>query len=333
MTCLECEKELSYMYHRRSMDLFQAELCPYHRKRLERLLAKSHLPVEAVILYYGLRQEGIRPMLAWWDGKRTVDLAISRVRLNIEIDRGYESLSHQQAMQELEVSVGRETYRLEPPFFVVATQNPIEQEGTYPLPEAQLDRFMMMLKVEYPNAAEEAEIVQRTTSSGLSDVSKVLTPAQILSFQDLVIRVPVSEPVVDIAVQIVRATRPEEQTAPESIREYVTYGAGPRATQHLLHRVVAQCIEPQLLDLVELLGVRVGVGEGGIAVGGGGVPGSGFGANPLHQSPTPSGPTQFVDCAAPGRGHNPPCRVRWYTVAPPPIACHGKRFLDGVFGI
>lgn len=69
MTCLECEKELSYMDHRRSMDLFQAELCPHHRKRLERLLAKSHLPVEAVILYYGLRQEGIRPMLAWWDGK------------------------------------------------------------------------------------------------------------------------------------------------------------------------------------------------------------------------------------------------------------------------
>ena len=102
MTCLECEKELSYMDHRRSMELFQAELCPYHRKRLERLLAKSQLPQEAVILYYGLRQEGIRPMLAWWDGKKTVDLAISRVRLNIEIDRGYESLSHQQAMQELE---------------------------------------------------------------------------------------------------------------------------------------------------------------------------------------------------------------------------------------
>ena len=102
MTCLECEKELSYMDHRKSMEMFQAELCPYHRKRLERLLAKSELPVEAVILYYGLRQEWIRPMLAWWDGKKTVDLAISRIQLNIEIDRGYESLSHQQAMQELE---------------------------------------------------------------------------------------------------------------------------------------------------------------------------------------------------------------------------------------
>ena len=102
MTCLECEKELSYMDHRRSMEMFQAELCPAHLKRMERLLAKSRLPVEAVILYYGLRQVGIRPMLAWWDGKKTVDLAISRVRLNIAIDRGYESLSHHEGMHELE---------------------------------------------------------------------------------------------------------------------------------------------------------------------------------------------------------------------------------------
>jgi hypothetical protein len=102
MTCLECEKELGYMDHRKSMDLFQAELCPAHRKRMERLLAKSQLPVEAVILYYGLRQVGIRPMLAWWDGKKTVDLAISRVRLNIEIDQGFETLTYQQAMHELE---------------------------------------------------------------------------------------------------------------------------------------------------------------------------------------------------------------------------------------
>lgn len=90
------------MDHRRSMELFQAELCPAHRKRMERLLAKSKLPVEAVMLYYGLRQAGIRPMLAWWDGKKTVDLAISRVRLNIEIDRESEPLTYQQAMHELE---------------------------------------------------------------------------------------------------------------------------------------------------------------------------------------------------------------------------------------
>ncbi|MEJ2585404.1 MAG: hypothetical protein P8Z38_10305 [Robiginitalea sp.] len=105
MTCLECEKELSYMDHRRSMELFQAELCPYHRKRLERLLVKSKLPAEAVVLYYGLRQQGIRPMLAWWDGKKTVDLAISRVRLNIAIERGYESLSYRQAMHFLETNL------------------------------------------------------------------------------------------------------------------------------------------------------------------------------------------------------------------------------------
>jgi hypothetical protein len=102
MTCLECEKELSYMDHRRSMELFQAELCPAHRKRMERFLAKSQVPAEAVMLYYGLRHAGIKPMLAWWDGKKTVDLAISRVKLNIEIDREVESLSFNEAMHELE---------------------------------------------------------------------------------------------------------------------------------------------------------------------------------------------------------------------------------------
>lgn len=102
MTCLECQRELSYMDHRKSMEMFQAELCPQHLKRLERLLVRSQVPIEAVMLYYGLKQQGIRPMLAWWDGEKTVDLAISRVRLNIEIDRGYESLSHQQALHDLD---------------------------------------------------------------------------------------------------------------------------------------------------------------------------------------------------------------------------------------
>jgi hypothetical protein len=102
MTCLECNKKLSYLDHRASMDLFQAELCASHRIRLERLIRKGHIPTEAVMLYYGLREAGIRPMLAWWDGKKTVDLALSRVKLNIEIDRGLESLTHEQAMYELE---------------------------------------------------------------------------------------------------------------------------------------------------------------------------------------------------------------------------------------
>ena len=93
---------MSYLDHRTSMEAFQVELCAGHLKRLVRLIEKSPIPVEAVILYYGLKQAGIKPMLAWWDGKKTVDLAISRVKLNIEVDCGYESLSHEQAMEDLE---------------------------------------------------------------------------------------------------------------------------------------------------------------------------------------------------------------------------------------
>ena len=102
MNCLECQKELSYLDHRRSMEMFQAELCPTHLNRLEKLIRQSQMPREAVMLYYGLKEAGVKPMLAWWDGKKTVDLAISRVKLNIEIDQGYESLSHQEAMNDLE---------------------------------------------------------------------------------------------------------------------------------------------------------------------------------------------------------------------------------------
>ena len=102
MTCLECQKKLSYLDHRTSMDLFQAELCAAHRGRLELLIRKGTIHPEAVMLYYGLRAAGARPMLAWWDGKKTVDLALSRVKLNIEIDRGLEAMTHEQAMHELE---------------------------------------------------------------------------------------------------------------------------------------------------------------------------------------------------------------------------------------
>ncbi len=147
-----------------------------------------------------------------------------------------------QSMQEQRVTAGGHTFPLDLPFHVFATQNPIEQEGTYPLPEAQLDRFMMMLKVGYPSVDEEAEIVQRTTSAAPPDVDKVLGPAEILAFQDLVIRVPVSEPVVNLAVRIVRNTRPHEKDAPAEIKEFVTYGAGPRATQHLVLAAKARAI-------------------------------------------------------------------------------------------
>jgi MoxR-like ATPase len=147
-----------------------------------------------------------------------------------------------QSMQEQRVTAGGRTYPLEPPFHVFATQNPIEQEGTYPLPEAQLDRFMMMLKVDYPSAGEEAQIVQRTTSANLPEVSKVLAPDAIMAFQDLVLRVPVAEPVVELAVRIARHTRPEDDGATAGIKEFVSYGAGPRATQHLVMAAKARAI-------------------------------------------------------------------------------------------
>jgi len=147
-----------------------------------------------------------------------------------------------QAMQEQRVTAGGHTYPLAPPFHVFATQNPIEQEGTYPLPEAQLDRFMMMLKVEYPSPSEEADIVRRTTSAELPKIRKVLTPQQILAFQELVLRVPVADPLIELAVQIVRKTRPNEETAPRDVREFVSFGAGPRATQHLVLAAKARAI-------------------------------------------------------------------------------------------
>lgn len=101
MTCLECKKELSYMDHRKAIELFDVELCEAHRARMERLMKFQHAPAEAIILYYGLKKAGVKAMLAWWDGKRTVDLAISRVKLNIEIDLGQERLSYEDALGEL----------------------------------------------------------------------------------------------------------------------------------------------------------------------------------------------------------------------------------------
>lgn len=147
-----------------------------------------------------------------------------------------------QSMQELRVTAGGHTYPLPPPFHVFATQNPIEQEGTYPLPEAQLDRFMMMLKVDYPNLHEEAEIVHRTTSSEFTTVRKVLSPAAINDFQNLVLRVPASEPIVMLAVSITRMSRPTDASAPAEVHEFVSYGAGPRAAQHLMLAAKARAI-------------------------------------------------------------------------------------------
>ncbi|MEM1023872.1 MAG: MoxR family ATPase [Myxococcota bacterium] len=140
-----------------------------------------------------------------------------------------------QAMQEQQVTASGHTHRLEPPFHVFATQNPIEQEGTYPLPEAQMDRFMFMLDVGYPSRDEEVEIVRSTTGAPSAAPPKVLSPEKILQMQKLVRRIPVAENVVGKAVDLVRSTRPigEGKTA-ERMKEFVAYGAGPRASQYLV---------------------------------------------------------------------------------------------------
>ena len=139
-----------------------------------------------------------------------------------------------QAMQEHEVTASGETYKLDEPFFVLATQNPIEQEGTYPLPEAQLDRFMFNVFVDYPKETEERAIVKATTAVPEYKLNKVLSPEEIVSFQKLVRRVPVSDHLIEYAVQLSRATRPKEPTAPDFVRNWVNWGAGPRASQYLI---------------------------------------------------------------------------------------------------
>jgi len=139
-----------------------------------------------------------------------------------------------QAMQEYHVTAGGNTYELDLPFFVLATQNPIEQEGTYPLPEAQLDRFMFMVNVDYPPREDERIIVRTTTAEQNFQLRFVLGGKDILGIQKIVRRVPVSEHVVDYAVNLARATRPNRPEAPQFINEWLTWGAGPRAAQYLI---------------------------------------------------------------------------------------------------
>jgi MoxR-like ATPase len=140
-----------------------------------------------------------------------------------------------QAMQEREATVGQTTYPLPDPFFVIATQNPIEQEGTYPLPEAQLDRFMFNIKVDYPSASEEEQILTATTRQDKPEVRKILSSRAILNLQKLVGSVAVSEYIIKYVAAIVRATRPKDESAPKFIREWVDWGAGPRAGQFLIY--------------------------------------------------------------------------------------------------
>jgi MoxR-like ATPase len=139
-----------------------------------------------------------------------------------------------QAMQEHEVTVGGQTYHLPEPFFVLATQNPIEQEGTYPLPEAQLDRFMLELRVGYPTRSEEEAIVEQTTGVRPPQLTAVLDAEAVRAMQQLVRRIPVSRQLVRAAVALARMTRPADADAPAFVREYVEWGAGPRASQYLV---------------------------------------------------------------------------------------------------
>jgi MoxR-like ATPase len=139
-----------------------------------------------------------------------------------------------QAMQERQVTAGSRTLDLPDPFFVLATQNPIEQEGTYPLPEAQLDRFMFMVLVNYPSRQEELEVLRRTTGTAQGQVERVIDAARIVQLQEIVRRVPVGDHVYHFALDIIRATRPNEPGASDFVRHWLSWGAGPRAGQYLI---------------------------------------------------------------------------------------------------
>lgn len=144
-----------------------------------------------------------------------------------------------EAMQEGSVTASGNTYRLPNPFFVLATQNPIEQEGTYPLPEAQLDRFMFNIWVDYPSYEEELEIVKKTTSDETNKLDVILTADQIITYQDLIRRIPVADNVLEYAVSLVNKTRVKNEKATEITQKYITWGAGPRASQYLI--IGAKC--------------------------------------------------------------------------------------------
>ena len=147
-----------------------------------------------------------------------------------------------QAMQEGEVTVGRQTYQLKPPFYVVATQNPIEMEGTYPLPEAQVDRFMFSLKVKYPTLDEEVKIIKGTTSTLTATAQTVLKSDEVLRLQDLVRGVPIADSVVRFAARLAAASRPGEVPAIDGVHKYIAYGASPRASQFLVLGAKARAI-------------------------------------------------------------------------------------------
>jgi MoxR-like ATPase len=157
-------------------------------------------------------------------------------------------------MQEKSVTAGGQTFKLDQPFFVLATQNPIEQEGTYPLPEAQLDRFMFNIWVDYPTFEEEMEVVKTTTSDHKATINSVLSGEEILYFQHLVKRVPVANNVLEYAVKLTAKTRPQGTYAADIVKEYVSWGAGPRASQYLIlgaktHALINGKFAPDIEDV------------------------------------------------------------------------------------
>lgn len=166
-----------------------------------------------------------------------------------------------EAMQERSVTVAGNHYKLSKPYFVLATQNPIEQEGTYPLPEAQLDRFMFAIHLEYPSFEEEVDVVKKTTSGLDVQVNPMFSASDIIEIQQLIRRVPVPDNVVEYAVNLVGKTRPQGTTAPEIIKNYVDWGAGPRASQNLVlaakaHAIINGKFSP---DIENIQAVAIGI--------------------------------------------------------------------------
>ncbi len=164
-----------------------------------------------------------------------------------------------EAMQEYHVTAAGETYTLEEPFFVLATQNPIEHEGTYPLPEAQLDRFMFNLWIDYPSFQEEIDIVKSTTSPYQPELRRILSAKEIIEFQELVRRVPVADNVIEYAVTLVDKTRPKSPNAPQFIKDWLSWGAGPRASQYLIlgakvHAILDGHHTPEIENAREMAG-------------------------------------------------------------------------------
>ncbi len=159
-----------------------------------------------------------------------------------------------EAMQERSVTVAGVNYKLDLPYFVLATQNPIEQEGTYPLPEAQLDRFMFAINLDYPSFTEEVDIVKATTMGAKPKVNALFTAQEIIDFQDLIRRIPVADNVIEYAVTLVGKTRPKSQAATDTIKNYIDWGAGPRASQNLIlgakaHAALHGKFSPDIADV------------------------------------------------------------------------------------